>query len=217
MSEDQKIKPTLPRLGGQREVRGDDPVQVRPEMLRERVGARNNTESDTVAPEHRQAESPFVGRRAEFQVLQRRIENLVQGQGRFVSLTGEAGMGKSRLIAELRKHVCEADGSFPLQWLEGSARDPMKNAGPYLLFRQMLRHYAEIGGQEDESEARHRFESRLAPLFGDRSTDGLQHLATMMGLRASDVSVDRVKGLSNEAVSLEILRATEQLFENMAH
>ncbi len=46
-------------------------------------------------------ESPLVGREAEFRALQEAIERLRTGVGGIVTIVGEAGLGKSRLVAEL--------------------------------------------------------------------------------------------------------------------
>ena len=46
--------------------------------------------------------SPLVGRERELDELSRAVEEALSGGGRIVSLVGEAGLGKSRLIAETR-------------------------------------------------------------------------------------------------------------------
>jgi hypothetical protein len=48
-------------------------------------------------------ESPLVGREAEFAALREALERLRAGVGGIVTLVGDAGIGKSRLVAELRK------------------------------------------------------------------------------------------------------------------
>jgi DNA-binding SARP family transcriptional activator len=48
--------------------------------------------------------SPLVGRDAELQALQGAIDRLAAGVGGIVTIVGEAGIGKSRLVAEIRKH-----------------------------------------------------------------------------------------------------------------
>ena len=47
-------------------------------------------------------DSPLVGRERELEELTRAIEEAQSGGGRIVSIVGEAGLGKSRLIAETR-------------------------------------------------------------------------------------------------------------------
>lgn len=44
---------------------------------------------------------PMVGRAAELALIEQQIEVVLQGEGQIVGITAEAGMGKSRLIAEV--------------------------------------------------------------------------------------------------------------------
>lgn len=55
-------------------------------------------------------EAPLVGRQEEMAALRIRVGQVSQGQGGIVCLIGEAGMGKSRLIEELRH---EAERNLP--------------------------------------------------------------------------------------------------------
>ncbi|MBN1316239.1 MAG: tetratricopeptide repeat protein [Anaerolineales bacterium] len=47
------------------------------------------------------ARSPLIGREQEMSTLRQHLENGWQGQGKFVLLEGEAGVGKTRLVQEL--------------------------------------------------------------------------------------------------------------------
>jgi DNA-binding SARP family transcriptional activator len=58
--------------------------------------------------------SPLIGRDAELRALEAAIERLRSGVGGIATLVGEAGIGKSRLVAECRRGVTP-----PLQWIEG--------------------------------------------------------------------------------------------------
>src|SRR5262249_31698969 len=59
--------------------------------------------------------SPLVGRAEQLKQLQASAQQVLRGSGQIVSVIGEAGLGKSRLVAELRKATAD-DG---LAWLEG--------------------------------------------------------------------------------------------------
>jgi ATP-dependent Clp protease ATP-binding subunit ClpA len=65
-------------------------------------------------------QAKLIGRDRECAELQGAFGRALQGRGQMVSLIGEAGVGKSRLIAELRQValVPDAGGTVPL-WLEG--------------------------------------------------------------------------------------------------
>ena len=65
-------------------------------------------------------ESPLVGRDREIALLRERFAALASGTGSVVAVVGEAGLGKSRLVAELR-NLREAGGDGKAAWLESRA------------------------------------------------------------------------------------------------
>ncbi|HVX80233.1 MAG TPA: adenylate/guanylate cyclase domain-containing protein [Devosiaceae bacterium] len=64
--------------------------------------------------------SALVGRDREFEVLRTALADLGKGRGAVVAVVGEAGLGKSRLIAELRKLYDDA-ADARAAWLETRA------------------------------------------------------------------------------------------------
>src|SRR5262249_18722513 len=57
--------------------------------------------------------TPLVGRESEVALLLERWEQAKSGQGQVVLLTGDAGIGKSRLVQVLKEHVAHEP---PVRW-----------------------------------------------------------------------------------------------------
>jgi class 3 adenylate cyclase/tetratricopeptide (TPR) repeat protein len=55
--------------------------------------------------------TPFIGREEEIGLLRRRWEQACQGEGRIVLLSGEAGIGKSRILDRMRKEFETVPGN----------------------------------------------------------------------------------------------------------
>ena len=65
----------------------------------------------------------LVGREEELDLLSRRWERARKGEGQFVLIVGEPGLGKSRLIEELRARL----GETPHTWVEWSSSQLLQN------------------------------------------------------------------------------------------
>lgn len=63
----------------------------------------------------RSGETPLVGRDEELELLRRRWEQAKSGEGRVVLISGEPGIGKSRLTAALSAHI-ESDPHTPVRF-----------------------------------------------------------------------------------------------------
>jgi class 3 adenylate cyclase len=59
--------------------------------------------------------TPLVGREEELALLRRRWERAARGEGQFVQIVGEPGIGKSRLVEEFRLKLGEAPHTF-VEW-----------------------------------------------------------------------------------------------------
>ena len=67
--------------------------------------------------------TPLVGREEELAALARRWERARSGDGQFVQIVGEPGLGKSRLIEEFRLRL----GETPHTWVEWSCSQLLQN------------------------------------------------------------------------------------------
>jgi class 3 adenylate cyclase len=69
------------------------------------------------------AYTPLVGREDDFAVLIKRWERARAGEGQFVQIVGEPGLGKSRLVEEFRSRLAET----PHSWVEWTASQLLQN------------------------------------------------------------------------------------------
>jgi class 3 adenylate cyclase/predicted ATPase len=67
--------------------------------------------------------TPLVGREDELSLLMRRWQRTLKGEGQFVQIVGEPGIGKSRLIEEFRGKLAET----PHTWVEWAASQLLQN------------------------------------------------------------------------------------------
>ena len=91
--------------------------------------------------------TPFVGREEDLDVLHRRWERALGGEGQFVQVVGEAGIGKSRLVEEFRTRL----GETPHTWIEWSGSQLLQNT-PLHPVAEWGR--AQFGGPEVPSDLR---------------------------------------------------------------
>jgi class 3 adenylate cyclase/predicted ATPase len=67
--------------------------------------------------------TPLVGREDELALLTRRWSRALEGEGQFVQIVGEPGIGKSRLVEEFRAKLAET----PHTWVEWAASQLLQN------------------------------------------------------------------------------------------
>ena len=93
--------------------------------------------------------SHVVGRDRETALLREKYLALAEGRGSVVALIGEAGLGKSRLVADLR-HLHESATDKSTQWFEARAISYGQSI-PYYPWRQLGRQI--VGGLAADSSA----------------------------------------------------------------
>jgi DNA-binding NtrC family response regulator/tetratricopeptide (TPR) repeat protein len=90
----------------------------------------------------------FVGRHQEMAVLHSRLEAALRGRGQLVSIVGDAGIGKSRLLYEFSQSV----GTDRIAYIEGRCLS-YGNTIPYLPVLDLIRAVCRIGEADDAAGA----------------------------------------------------------------
>ncbi len=153
--------------------------------------------------------SPLVGRAAEFQLVHDKLEEVREGRGAFVAVVGEAGLGKSRLLAE----VSSATKAGPqVAWFEGRALS-YEQAVTYYPWRQVIR--KAIGAQEGETSEAVREKLLRGSDWDTMPEDYLQYLEVLLSVE-SEATKEAVAALEGEAMVDRITDTTRSYFRTRA-
>jgi len=101
--------------------------------------------------------TPFVGREEELRLMLSRWERTREGEGQVVLVVGEAGIGKSRLVAEFHERIRDT----PHIWME-SAGDQFFANSPFHAITEMLSRWLELQGRANAEEQAERLERALS-------------------------------------------------------
>jgi predicted ATPase/class 3 adenylate cyclase len=125
----------------------------------------------------------LIGRDKELGKLKGALARALQGQGQMVTLVGEAGVGKSRLVAELSQAALtpDVDGPPPL-WLEGRCLE-LGTAASYAPFLDILRQYFAWGAREASRRRYERVASSLRGMVeqGDLVPERAEEMIALLG------------------------------------
>ena len=173
--------------------------------------------------------SPLVGRQREFATLMQVFSDLQMGKGGIVTISGEAGLGKSRLLAEWRKTVranpqrlsssvappsspteggnpttVVREGTAPppgIRWIEGRSLS-YGAAVAYHLGIDLLRALLGVAPDASEEEVHAALRQGVESLFGngENARQVYSFLGHLLGLKLEDDAAARVKYLDGPAL-----------------
>jgi class 3 adenylate cyclase/predicted ATPase len=143
--------------------------------------------------------TPFVGREEEIELLLRRWQRATAGEGQVVLLSGEAGIGKSRLVDAFRNRIGDGPHTrlryFCSPYHQGSALHP---------FIVQLERAAGFARDDTVEEKHGKIRGLLAP--GTRDEHEMELLSDLLSLPNSAASLD-----------LSPQRKREKLFEALLY
>jgi class 3 adenylate cyclase/tetratricopeptide (TPR) repeat protein len=141
-------------------------------------------------------EEPLVGRKDELSALLRISKRVARGKTGWVQITGEAGIGKSRLVRELEQRL----GREGWRVLQGRCNAHASHV-PYGIWTGVLRSVLQLGVGDEYAQLASALSSlatgheHAVPLIAD--------VLSLKGVRSSDVSVEdprRTRGALNAAI-----------------
>jgi class 3 adenylate cyclase/ribosomal protein L40E len=159
--------------------------------------------------------SPMVGRRREFSTLMQILDDLREGRGSIVSIIGEAGLGKSRLVAEWQRAAFAAVGSDRLRWVEGRCLS-YGAAMAHHLSTDIMRGLIGAPAGSSEEETRTALRQTLEQVLGLEMNDVYPYLGHLLGIKLEEEMAARVKYLDGPALQAKYIAATRRLLQAMA-
>ena len=155
-------------------------------------------------------DSPMVGRRREAATLLQILADLRHGHGAVAAIIGEAGLGKSRLIAELRRQDQAAAGGTPLRWVEGRCLSYGSTMAHHLS-TEILRGLVGVPPDATPKEAQSALQATLEQTLPNESDDVYPYLAHLLGLELPEEAAARVKYLDGPALQARYIASYARL------
>ncbi len=133
-------------------------------------------------------ESPLIGRKGEFDKLKQILQELEKGKGQIVSLIGEAGLGKSRLIREVRA-VWESTkiggklfGNLPTRWNQVSGVS-YETSNPYGVIQSLIRNFIGVTNTDTPDHIRKKLTGTLEAVQIGTAPETLSVFKTLLGIK----------------------------------
>ena len=160
--------------------------------------------------------TPFVGRSDELAKARGSAEAVLAGSGRIVFLTGEPGIGKTRLTSELRRaFLGAASENGRSLWVEGRCVSYGESL-PYWPFRDLLRSWLGIHGDEPQLRVRVTLRKQLDRLFPGRASESFPYLAALLEIDLEPELAGRLAELSPEALRFRTFEVLQALVARLA-
>jgi class 3 adenylate cyclase len=161
-------------------------------------------------------ESPMVGREDELASLLRLCDAVQAGLGRAALITGEPGIGKTRLIKEWKTAVMAETPTPPSRWVEGRSLSYGQGLA-YHLIADLLYSLIDVPKAASEPETHLALLSLLEDLFGKAETSAkinevYPYLGHLLSLKLEGNALEIVQSLDPRTLQTRYLFALRHLF-----
>ncbi|MFN2555729.1 MAG: AAA family ATPase [Nitriliruptorales bacterium] len=152
--------------------------------------------------------SPTLGRGRELALLHEAVALARAGRGRAALVTGEPGIGKSRLLAELRAWT--TDVHRQTAWAEGRCLSYGQDL-PYHVLLEVVRDLLGVPPSLGDEVAGQLLAQVLRDLLGEAGMEFQPYLAHLLALPLEPAASSRVQGLDPAALQARYLGALGQV------
>jgi transcriptional regulator with AAA-type ATPase domain/predicted ATPase len=149
----------------------------------------------------------LVGRRHEIELLQSHLGLARAGHGQVVGLVGDAGIGKSRLVFELRQSLLDGD----VDYLEAHGRVYGAEM-PYLPIVELLN----VAAGLDEADAPEQVRTKIERLMGELGMEVATSAAYLLRLVGVKLGTEAIADVPADALKPRLLDAFRRLMLALA-
>jgi len=176
---------------------------------------------------------PLIGRDEEFQTLKHCVEELYDGRGSILMVTGEKGMGKTFLVARVQQYFVRqeallaeaqtweenapAEHSHPpcVTWLYGRSRSYDQSC-PFTVWLDLLQNWLGRPPEEPPENTCARLRQRAEELWGEQLSEYYPYLATFLSLPLEKAFTERIKHLDAEGLQQQFFRVIRSWVETLS-
>lgn len=158
----------------------------------------------------------LVGRERELALGTEVVEAVLAGSGGILVVSGEPGIGKTRLVTELRDRFESSPAEHGRAlWLEGRCVSYGESM-PYWPFRDLVRSWLGVSAEDPELRIRLRLRRDVEFAFADRADECYPYLGSLLGLSLEPEMQARLNELSPESLQYRIFEVVRVLAARLA-
>nr|NIM96220.1 AAA family ATPase [Anaerolineales bacterium] len=170
------------------------------------------------------APTTYVGRAHEVDELQSVLLELCEGHGQIFTVMGDAGIGKTRLLEEVKATTCDRYGDLEstpispssIRWLEGRSLSYGGSLSFWTITQLLL---ADLGLSDGAPrvEIKVALRQRVRALFGEEKTgEVMPYLAHLLGIGGDVEAEEDIQSLDGETLKKRTLESVSDYFGQVA-
>jgi serine/threonine protein kinase/tetratricopeptide (TPR) repeat protein len=156
--------------------------------------------------------SEMVGRDKELSKLEFHLLKAIHHEGSILNIIGEAGIGKSRLIAEFKRKDAVQKAIF----LEGRALSIGKNLSFHPII-DIIKNWAAIKDDINKPENIQKLKDAIQEIDPEGAEEKFPFIGTLTGMKLPAKYAERLKGIEGEALEKLILKSLKELIIKAAN
>ncbi len=159
--------------------------------------------------------SPLVGRGQELAALMQVLEGALAGRGGIIGITGEAGLGKSRLVVEAKEMIFARAAGRPLTWVEARSLSYSTTMAHHLSI-DVLRGLTGLSPDLADDEAQALLHRAVSDRLGQAAAEVYPFFGHLLGLKLEEEAAAAVKYMDGPALQARYVAAFKRYLQALA-